>query len=105
MDLSKKIINWYKNNYRNLPWRNTKNPYWILVSEFMLQQTKVSQVIKYYYSFIKEFPNLEKLAQANEKDVLKKWEGLGYYSRARNLHSFAKELIKKKMSFQKSMKV
>ncbi|WP_185850463.1 A/G-specific adenine glycosylase [Blattabacterium cuenoti] len=104
MDFSKKIINWYKNNYRDLPWRKTKNPYYILVSEFMLQQTKVSQVIKYYYNFIKEFSSIKKLSEADEKDVLKKWEGLGYYSRARNLHSFAKELIKKKDNFPKSYK-
>lgn len=104
MDFSKKIINWYKNNYRDLPWRKTKNPYYILVSEFMLQQTKVSQVIKYYFDFIKEFSSIEKLAEAEEKDVLKKWEGLGYYSRAKNLHSFAKELIKKKDKFPKSYK-
>ncbi|WP_185862216.1 A/G-specific adenine glycosylase [Blattabacterium cuenoti] len=92
MDFSKKIINWYKKNYRKLPWRKTKNPYYILVSEFMLQQTKVSQSIKYYSNFIKKFPNINKLARAKEKDVLKEWEGLGYYSRAINLHSFSKKL-------------
>ncbi|AGW86291.1 A/G-specific adenine glycosylase [Blattabacterium sp. (Nauphoeta cinerea)] len=93
MDFSKKIINWYKKNHRKLPWRKTTNPYYILVSEFMLQQTRVSQtIIKSYLNFIKKFPNLEKLAQAEEKDVLKKWEGLGYYSRAKYLHSFAKKL-------------
>ncbi|WP_185853420.1 A/G-specific adenine glycosylase [Blattabacterium cuenoti] len=94
MDFSKKIINWYEKNYRKLPWRETKNPYYILVSEFMLQQTRVSKIVKYYSNFIKKFPNLEKLAQAEEKNVLKEWEGLGYYSRARNLHSFAKSLKK-----------
>ncbi|WP_185857404.1 A/G-specific adenine glycosylase [Blattabacterium cuenoti] len=101
MDFSKKIINWYKKNHRKLPWRETKNPYHILVSEFMLQQTRVSQTIKYYLNFIKKFPSLEKLAQAEEKDVLKKWEGLGYYSRAKYLHSFAKKLKNDKNSFPK----
>ncbi|WP_238785092.1 A/G-specific adenine glycosylase [Blattabacterium cuenoti] len=94
MDFSKKIINWYEKNHRKLPWRETKNPYYILVSEFMLQQTRVSKTIKYYSNFIKKFPNLEKLAQADERNVLKEWEGLGYYSRAKNLHSFAKKLKK-----------
>ncbi|WP_238784415.1 HhH-GPD family protein [Blattabacterium cuenoti] len=105
MDFSKKIINWYNKNHRELPWRETNNPYYILVSEFMLQQTRVSQILKYYYNFIIKFPNLNKLAQAKEKNVLKEWEGLGYYSRAINLHSFAKEIVKKKiMFFQQNMK-
>ncbi|WP_185869126.1 A/G-specific adenine glycosylase [Blattabacterium cuenoti] len=103
MDFSKKIINWYKKNHRKLPWRKSKNPYYILVSEFMLQQTKVSRTIKYYSNFIKKFPDLEKLSKADEKDVLKEWEGLGYYSRARNLHSLAKEL-KKNNFFPKKYK-
>ncbi|AEU09549.1 A/G-specific adenine glycosylase [Blattabacterium sp. (Cryptocercus punctulatus) str. Cpu] len=99
MDFSKKIINWYKNNHRKLPWRENKNPYYILVSEFMLQQTKVSQTIKYYLDFIQKFPNIEKLAQAEEKEVLKVWEGLGYYKRAINLHFFAKKLREKSIGF------
>ncbi|WP_185871727.1 A/G-specific adenine glycosylase [Blattabacterium cuenoti] len=102
MNFSKKIITWYKRNHRKLPWRETKKPYYILVSEFMLQQTKVSKrTIKYYLNFIKKFSSLEKLAQAEEKDVLKKWEGLGYYSRAKYLHSFAKKLINDKKYFPK----
>ncbi|BBA17035.1 A/G-specific adenine glycosylase [Blattabacterium cuenoti] len=105
MNFSKKIINWYKKNYRKLPWRETKNPYYILVSEFMLQQTKVSKTtIRYYLNFIKKFPSLEKLAEAKEKDVLKKWEGLGYYFRAKYLHSFAKKLKNDKKSFPKKYK-
>ncbi|WP_185867227.1 A/G-specific adenine glycosylase [Blattabacterium cuenoti] len=104
MDFSKKIINWYEKNKRKLPWRETKNPYYILVSEFMLQQTRVSQIIKYYLNFIKKFPSLEKLAQAEEKDVLKEWEGLGYYSRAKNLHFFAKKLKNDKKFFPKKYK-
>ncbi|WP_185870585.1 A/G-specific adenine glycosylase [Blattabacterium cuenoti] len=96
MYFSKKIINWYKINCRKLPWRETKNPYYILVSEFMLQQTKISiKTIKSYLNFIKKFPNIKKLSQAEEKDVLKEWEGLGYYKRAINLHFFAKKLRKK----------
>ncbi|WP_185860801.1 A/G-specific adenine glycosylase [Blattabacterium cuenoti] len=103
MDFSIKIINWYKKNHRKLPWRETKNKYYILVSEFMLQQTRVSKnIIKYYLNFIKNFPSLEKLAQAEEKDVLKKWEGLGYYSRAKYLHSFAKKLKNNKNFFPKT---
>ncbi|AFJ90550.1 A/G-specific adenine glycosylase [Blattabacterium sp. (Blaberus giganteus)] len=101
MDFNKKIINWYKKNYRKFPWRETKNPYYILVSEFMLQQTRTSQTIKYYLNFIKEFSSLEKLAKAEEKDVLKKWEGLGYYSRAKYLHSFAIKLKNEKIFFPK----
>ncbi|WP_185861354.1 A/G-specific adenine glycosylase [Blattabacterium cuenoti] len=101
MDFSKKIINWYKINHRKLPWRETKNPYYILVSEFMLQQTRVSKTIEYYLNFIKRFPSLKKLAQAEEKDVLKKWEGLGYYSRAKYLHSFAIKLSNDKKFFPK----
>ncbi|WP_185862778.1 A/G-specific adenine glycosylase [Blattabacterium cuenoti] len=98
MNFSKKIINWYKNNHRKLPWRETKNPYYILVSEFMLQKTKVSKTIKYYLDFVKKFPDIEKLAHAEEQEVLKKWEGLGYYARARYLHLFAKQLVKKNPS-------
>ncbi|WP_341654722.1 A/G-specific adenine glycosylase [Blattabacterium cuenoti] len=105
MDFSKKIMNWYKKNHRKFPWRETKNPYYILVSEFILQQTRISQkTIKYYLNFIKKFPNLKKLAQAKEKDVLKKWEGLGYYSRAKYLHSFAKKLKNDKKFFPKKYK-
>ncbi|WP_341655507.1 A/G-specific adenine glycosylase [Blattabacterium cuenoti] len=98
-------MNWYKKNHRKFPWRETKNPYYILVSEFILQQTRISQkTIKYYLNFIKKFPNLKKLAQAKEKDVLKKWEGLGYYSRAKYLHSFAKKLKNDKKFFPKKYK-
>ncbi|WP_185869696.1 A/G-specific adenine glycosylase [Blattabacterium cuenoti] len=104
MHFSKKIINWYEKNYRKLPWRETKNPYYILVSEFMLQQTKVSHTIKYYLNFIKKFPTLEKLAQSEERKVLKEWEGLGYYYRAINLHSFAIKLKNNKITFPNKYK-
>ncbi|WP_185873924.1 A/G-specific adenine glycosylase [Blattabacterium cuenoti] len=104
MVFSKNIISWYKINHRKLPWRETKNPYYILVSEFMLQQTKVCKTIKYYYNFIKKFPSLEKLAKSKEKDILKEWEGLGYYERAINLHSFSKRLKEKSIIFPKKYK-
>lgn len=87
---SKQIIAWYQKNKRDLPWRNTKDPYKIWLSEIMLQQTRVAQGLPYYQRFTKKFPLLKDLAQASEQDVLKLWQGLGYYSRARNLHFTAK---------------
>ncbi|WP_185883005.1 A/G-specific adenine glycosylase [Blattabacterium cuenoti] len=96
MNFSKKIIKWYNKNKRNLPWRKTNNPYHILVSEFMLQQTKVSTVIRYYSKFIEKFPTIQKLSQSNEKSILKSWEGLGYYFRGINLYYFAKEIVNNK---------
>src|SRR5690625_2232723 len=87
------LLKWYEQNKRDLPWRKTNNPYYIWISEIMLQQTKVDTVIPYYESFIKKFPTINEFAEANEQDVLKMWEGLGYYSRARNLHSAVKEVV------------
>jgi A/G-specific adenine glycosylase len=81
-----KLLRWFKKNGRNLPWRKTKDPYAIWVSEIMLQQTQVTTVIPYYENFLQSFPTLRHLAKANLSKVLKVWEGLGYYSRARNLH-------------------
>ena len=96
-NIPNKILYWYDKNKRNLPWRKkttTKNrEYFTLVSEFMLQQTQVKTVIPYFISFIKNFPNLKSLANAKEERVLKNWEGLGYYSRARNLKKTANKLI------------
>lgn len=86
---SKTLINWYSINKRDLPWRNTKNPYFIWLSEIILQQTQVNQGLPYYYKFVKHYPTVFKLAKASENEVLKLWQGLGYYSRARNLHSTA----------------
>ena len=83
------LIDWYLQNKRDLPWRNTTNPYHIWLSEIMLQQTRVAQGMPYFYSFTKEFPTVFDLANANEEKVLKLWQGLGYYSRARNLHKTA----------------
>ena len=77
---------------RELPWRNTKDPYKIWLSEIILQQTQVKQGLPYYQKFIKSFPSVSELANANEEQVLKLWQGLGYYSRARNLHFAAKQI-------------
>lgn len=84
------LIRWYKNSYRELPWRRTTDPYLIWLSEIMLQQTRVEQGLPYYLSFSAQFPNVHALANASEDEVLKQWQGLGYYSRARNLHATAK---------------
>jgi A/G-specific adenine glycosylase len=87
-----KLLAWYHKEKRDLPWRRTSDPYHILVSEVMLQQTQVVTVIPYYERWIKSFPTVAALAKAPEAKVLKHWEGLGYYSRARNLHKTAKEI-------------
>ena len=96
--LSKKILNWYDLNKRSLPWRKNVSPhkkqYYTLVSEFMLQQTQVVTVIPYFNRFIKEAPNLKSLAKINNKKLIKLWEGLGYYSRVRNLKKTAQTVIK-----------
>lgn len=92
MEFSFKIISWYLEFKRDLPWRNTTNPYNIWLSEVILQQTQVKQGLPYYEKFIKCFPTVESLANADEEQVLKLWQGLGYYSRARNLHFAAKQI-------------
>lgn len=92
MTFTRKLLAWYKRNARVLPWRQTRNPYAILVSEFMLQQTQVSRVLDYYPRFLKRFPTVEKLARARPKAVREAWEGMGYYARATNLHALAKQL-------------
>lgn len=89
MEFSKLLIQWYLQNKRDLPWRNTANPYHIWLSEIMLQQTRVAQGTPYYLSFLDAFPTVFDLAKADEEQVLKLWQGLGYYSRARNLHKTA----------------
>ncbi len=91
--LSNKLLNWYKTNKRDLPWRHTSDPYAILVSEIMLQQTRVDTVISYYHRFLERFPTAAALALAQEDEVLNLWKGLGYYSRARNLHGAAKKIL------------
>ncbi|MBX7158134.1 MAG: A/G-specific adenine glycosylase [Verrucomicrobiae bacterium] len=90
----KKILTWYKANQRDLPWRRTRDPYAIAVSEIMLQQTQVATVIPYFNRWLKQFPTWQTLARASEEKVLKMWEGLGYYQRARNLHAAAKHVVK-----------
>lgn len=95
MNTAQSLIIWYKNNKRDLPWRKTKDPYKIWLSEIILQQTRVNQGLQYYLSFIENFPKLEDLAKASEERVLKLWQGLGYYSRARNLHYTAKLIVEK----------
>lgn len=90
MIFSKQLIKWYLQNKRELPWRETQNPYLIWLSEIMLQQTRVAQGLPYYQSFEAAFPTVFDLANASEVQVLKLWQGLGYYSRARNLHFTAK---------------
>ena len=84
------IINWYTDHKRDLPWRNTRNPYKIWLSEIMLQQTRVEQGLPYYNKFVNKFPTVHHLSAASEDLVMKMWQGLGYYSRARNLHATAK---------------
>lgn len=90
MDFSNSLINWYLNHKRDLPWRNSTNSYHIWLSEIILQQTRVAQGLPYYESFLKNFPTVFDLAKADEQQVLKLWQGLGYYSRARNLHKTSK---------------
>ena len=93
MKLSKTLVSWYLQNKRDLPWRETTNPYCIWLSEIILQQTRVDQGLAYYLKFVKNFPTVFDLARADEEEILKLWQGLGYYSRARNLHTSAKYII------------
>jgi len=92
--IGRKLIAWYEIHRRNLPWRDTENPYLIWVSEIILQQTRVVQGLEYYHRFVEAYPDIFSLARANIDDVLKIWQGLGYYSRARNMHDAAKYLVK-----------
>ena len=93
MLFSQKILFWYAENKRSLPWRGTRDPYKIWLSEIMLQQTRVAQGAPYYLKFIKHFATVYDLAKASEEQVLKLWQGLGYYSRARHLHATAKTIV------------
>ena len=90
---STNILSWFSQNRRNLPWRETKNPYFIWISEVILQQTRVSQAENYYKRFVLNFPFINELADAPEDEVLKIWQGLGYYTRARNMHKGAKYIV------------
>ena len=89
----KKLLGWYQRNHRSLPWRKTTDPYAIWISEVMLQQTQVKTVIPYFERFLAAFPNPRILAHADLQEVLKLWEGLGYYARARNLHGAARTIV------------
>jgi A/G-specific adenine glycosylase len=91
--IQKRLLQWFKKKGRDLPWRKTRDPYAIWVSEIMLQQTQVATVVPYYHRFLKSFPTVRHLAKSNLSEVLKLWEGLGYYSRARNLHRAAQIVL------------
>ncbi|HKW47461.1 MAG TPA: hypothetical protein VJN70_08445, partial [Gemmatimonadaceae bacterium] len=93
-DFSRRLRAWYRRNGRDLPWRKTRDPYRVLVSELMLQQTQVSRVLGYYDRFLDRFPTLVDLARARPRQVREAWEGLGYYARARNLHRLAREVTR-----------
>ena len=93
MSFENQLLKWYLNNKRDLPWRKNKDPYRVWISEIILQQTRVVQGQKYYKNFITKFPTINSLASSNESDVLNVWKGLGYYSRAINLHKASKEII------------
>lgn len=91
----RRLIAWYHQNKRSMPWRDCGNPYFIWISEIMLQQTRVQQATPYFLHFTKTFPDVKTLAEADRQDVLKAWEGLGYYSRARNLHEAARQIMQR----------
>lgn len=93
MNFSKTILNWYAINGRELPWRQTTNPYAIWLSEVIMQQTRIAQGTAYWECFMKRWPNVHELAKATEDEVLREWQGLGYYSRARNLHKAAQQIV------------
>jgi len=95
MDFALTLVEWYKLNKRQLPWRETNDPYKIWLSEIIMQQTRVNQGLVYYQRFSEHFPSVGMLADASEDEVLKLWQGLGYYSRARNLHFAAKTIVNK----------
>lgn len=91
--ITRHLLDWYSENKREMPWRGATDPYLIWVSEVILQQTRVSQGWDYYTRFTSRFPNVQSLASANEEEVLKEWQGLGYYSRARNMHAAARDIV------------
>lgn len=92
-DICRHLLAWYDGNKRDLPWRSTSEPYDIWISEIILQQTRVAQGYDYFVRFIERFPTVEALAAASEDEVMRAWQGLGYYSRARNLHAAAKQIV------------
>jgi A/G-specific adenine glycosylase len=92
----KRLLSWFNKNQRSLPWRNVKNPYHTWIAEVMLQQTRVKKVLDYYQKFIDQFPDVHSLSKANLQQILKAWEGMGYYARARNLHKAAQIVVAEK---------
>lgn len=95
MNFTESLLHWYSQNKRPLPWRETREPYKIWLSEVILQQTRVAQGTDYYHRFLAAYPDVHRLASADEQEVLKLWQGLGYYSRARNMHFTAKEVVER----------
>ena len=102
--LYKELEEWYEVNHRILPWRETDDPYKIWISEIILQQTRVAQGMEYYHRLVTRFPDIQSLADAEEDEVLLYWQGLGYYSRARNLHKAA-QLMKNREIFHQAMRL
>lgn len=94
MNIASELVRWYKQNKRDLPWRETRDPYVIWLSEIILQQTRVEQGLPYFYRFLEAFPTIHDFAKAPESKILKLWQGLGYYSRARNMHATARTVVK-----------
>ena len=95
MSFTTTILEWFKENGRALPWRETRDPYAIWLSEIILQQTRIEQGLPYWQRFMQRWPTVEALAQATEDEVLREWQGLGYYSRARNLHTAAQQIVER----------
>lgn len=93
------LLDWYRKEKRDLPWRETRNPYLIWLSEIILQQTRVEQGLSYFLHFAEKYPTVDALAAADEQEVLRSWQGLGYYSRARNLHAAAKSVVQEGRGF------
>jgi A/G-specific adenine glycosylase len=104
MDFSMQLIDWYTVNKRMLPWRETVNPYYIWLSEVILQQTRVNQGLPYYQKFVKAYPTVQDLAVASQDEILKLWQGLGYYSRARNLQAAALQITQNDHKFPNNYK-
>lgn len=104
MNISNRLIQWYEIHHRSLPWRETRDPYKIWLSEIILQQTRVNQGLPYYLNFVETYPTVHDLARAAQEDVLKLWQGLGYYSRARNLHHAAQQVVDMGGNFPDSYK-
>jgi A/G-specific adenine glycosylase len=94
-NIQKRLLDWFRKHRRELPWRSSRDPYRIWIAEVMLQQTRIAAVVPYYDRFLERFPTVESLARAQQDSVLKLWSGLGYYSRARNLHRAAQEIVER----------